>query len=54
MILDTDILIDIQRGYNPALDWFSHLTELPMLPGFVVMELIRDTTYLFVGERSQT
>jgi predicted nucleic acid-binding protein len=42
MILDSDILIDIQRGYKPALDWFSQLTELPSLPGFVVMELIQD------------
>ncbi|MGB3405350.1 MAG: PIN domain-containing protein [Microcoleaceae cyanobacterium] len=41
-ILDTDILIDIQRGYEPALTWFASLTELPSIPGFVVMELIQD------------
>lgn len=39
-VLDTDVLIDIQRGYPPALAWFSNLTELPALPGLVVMELI--------------
>lgn len=38
-LIDTDVLIDIQRGYQPALDWFATLTELPSLPGFVVMEL---------------
>ncbi|MGE0128818.1 MAG: PIN domain-containing protein [Blastocatellales bacterium] len=41
-ILDTDILIDIQRGHQPALTWFGTLTEIPAVPGFVVMELIQD------------
>jgi hypothetical protein len=41
-LLDTDVLIDIQRGYAPALTWFTTLTELPAVPGFVVMELIQD------------
>ena len=41
-LLDTDIIIDIQRGYAPALAWFASLSELPTLPGFVVMELIQD------------
>jgi hypothetical protein len=41
-LLDTDILIDIQRGYPPAIDWFSHLDELPSVPGLVVMELIQN------------
>ena len=41
-LLDTDILIDIQRGYAPALAWFAALTELPSIPGVVVMELIQD------------
>ena len=40
-IIDTDILIDIQRGYAPALEWFASLQELPSVPGFVVMELIQ-------------
>gem|GEM_PF-1434106 len=39
-LLDTDVLIDIQRGHQPAIDWFSNLQELPSVPGFVVMELI--------------
>ncbi|HEU4387964.1 MAG TPA: PIN domain-containing protein [Blastocatellia bacterium] len=41
-LLDTDILIDIQRGHPPATEWFSALTELPVVPGIVVMELIQD------------
>lgn len=41
-LLDTDILIDIQRTHAPAVAWFSSLNELPFVPGFVVMELIQD------------
>jgi len=41
-LLDTDILIDIQRGHPPALTWLTTLSELPSVPGFVVMELIQD------------
>ena len=41
-LVDTDIMIDIQRGYEPALAWFASLSELPSIPGFVVMELIQD------------
>ena len=39
--MDTDILIDIQRGHKPALEWFSGLEEIPTVPGYVVMELIQ-------------
>jgi predicted nucleic acid-binding protein len=41
-LLDTDILIDVQRGHQPALAWFNQLQELPCVPGYVVMELIQD------------
>lgn len=41
-LLDTDVLIDIQRGHAPALAWFAGLAELPGVPGLVVMELIQD------------
>lgn len=41
-LLDTDVLIDVQRGHPPALAWFGGLTELPSVPGFVVMELLQD------------
>jgi hypothetical protein len=41
-LLDTDILIDIQRGHPPAVSWFASLVDLPSVPGIVVMELIQD------------
>ena len=41
-LVDTDIVIDIQRSYAPALAWFASVSELPGIPGFVVMELIQD------------
>jgi predicted nucleic acid-binding protein len=41
-LLDTDVLIDIQRGHTPAISWFVSLTEIPSVPGFVAMELIQD------------
>ena len=41
-LVDTDVLIDIQRGHPPALAWFASLTDLPSVPGFVVMELVQD------------
>jgi predicted nucleic acid-binding protein len=42
-LLDTDVLIDIQRGHVPAIEWFASLIELPSVPGFVVMELVQDS-----------
>ncbi len=40
-LLDTDVLIDIQRGKPTAVAWFSQLSDLPVVPGYVVMELIQ-------------
>lgn len=40
-LLDTDVLIDVQRRHPPATTWFSNLAETPGVPGFVVMELIQ-------------
>jgi predicted nucleic acid-binding protein len=42
-ILDTNVLIDIQRGHAPAIAWFYSLSDIPSVPGFVVMELIQDS-----------
>ena len=41
-LLDTDVVIDLMRGFPPAVSWFESLAnqEAPALPGFVVMELI--------------
>lgn len=41
-LVDTDVIIDIQRGYEPALAWFASLSDLPSISGFAVMELIQD------------
>lgn len=39
-LLDTDILIDLQRGYPPALVWFASLTDPSLVPGYVAFEMI--------------
>ena len=41
LVLDTDVLIDVQRGHAAALAWFAGLTEVPSVPGLVIMELIQ-------------
>lgn len=41
-VLDTDVLINIQRGHPPAVAWFAGLTERPAFPLLVVMELLQD------------
>jgi len=42
VILDTDIMIDLLRGYSEAIKWIKSLgDEEIILPGFVVMELIQ-------------
>jgi tRNA(fMet)-specific endonuclease VapC len=42
IILDTDIMIDLLRQYQPALAWLQSIDgEEIVLPGFVVMELIQ-------------
>ena len=42
LLLDSDILIDVQRSHAPALAWLSNLTDIPSVLGYVVMELIQD------------
>lgn len=43
ILLDSDVMIDLLRGYPPAVSWFETLDEEEeiALPGFVAMELIR-------------
>ena len=37
ILIDTDIMIDILRGYTPAIDWLVSLSdEEIVLPGFAV------------------
>lgn len=42
VILDTDVMVDLLRGYEPAVEWLEGIGEEKIaLPGFVVMELIQ-------------
>ena len=45
-LLDTDVLIDIQRGHSPAVAWFTEQVELPSVSGFVAMEMVQDAQNL--------
>src|SRR5438132_1144309 len=36
-----DVLVDIQRSHPPAVAWYHSLTEIPSVPGLVVMELLQ-------------
>ena len=40
-LVDTDVLIDVQRGLSVAADWFAAERDVGV-PGFVVMELVQD------------
>jgi predicted nucleic acid-binding protein len=42
MLLDTDIMVDIYRGYTPAVTWLGGLGNTPVaLSGLVAMELLQ-------------
>lgn len=41
-LVDTDVMIDLQRQHPPAIAWFRSLTAPLILPGLVAMELIQD------------
>ena len=42
MLLDSDVMIDILRGYPPAVGWLASLGATPVgLPGLVAMELLQ-------------
>jgi tRNA(fMet)-specific endonuclease VapC len=40
ILLDTDVMVDILRGYEPARKWLETVQEIGV-PGLVVMELIQ-------------
>jgi predicted nucleic acid-binding protein len=40
IFLDTDVMVDILRDYNPAIEWVASVQEVS-LPGFVAMELLQ-------------
>lgn len=40
-VVDTDILIDVLRGFAPSLQWFATLPEPPAVVSLSVMELVQ-------------
>lgn len=40
ILLDTDVMVDILRGYEPAKEWLKSAQEIGV-PGLVAMELIQ-------------
>ncbi len=44
-LLDTNIIVDVMRGYPPAVSWFSTMSAADFgLPGYAVMELMAGCT----------
>lgn len=42
ILLDTDVMIDVLRGFAPAIEWLESSTEQELgLHGLVVMELLQ-------------
>lgn len=42
ILLDTDVMVDLMRGYEPALAWLDSLeAETIGIPGLVAMELLQ-------------
>ncbi|HQV94726.1 MAG TPA: PIN domain-containing protein [Anaerolineales bacterium] len=42
ILLDTDVMVDVLRGYGPAIDWLGELRDQEIgVPGLVAMELIQ-------------
>jgi len=41
LVLDTDIMVDVQRGFSPALEWLAQLPESPAITVITVLELLR-------------
>lgn len=44
MLLDTDVLIDIERKLPAALAWVASLTTPPFVSGFAALEISRGAT----------
>jgi len=42
ILLDTDVMVDVLRGYEPAVKWLNELHEQEIgVPGLVAMELVQ-------------
>jgi len=40
LVLDTDIMVDIQRGFAPAIEWLRTLPETPAITVITLLELL--------------
>lgn len=40
LLLDTDVMVDLWRGYAPALEWFRGLPETPAISVVTALELL--------------
>jgi predicted nucleic acid-binding protein len=55
MLLDTDVLIDILRGFPPAVAWINSPPVAPVgLPGMVALELLQGCRNLAEQQRAET
>jgi len=42
ILLDTDVMVDVLRGYDPAIAWLTAVSDAEIgVPGMVAMELIQ-------------
>ena len=42
ILLDTDVMVDVLRGFDPAIEWLGDLRDQEIgVPGLVAMELIQ-------------
>ncbi len=41
MLLDTDVMVDLMRGYAPAVTWLTSYTDSIGISGLVAMELLQ-------------
>ena len=42
ILLDTDVMVDVLRGYEPTIVWLTAISDAEIgVPGLVVMELIQ-------------
>jgi predicted nucleic acid-binding protein len=54
MLLDSDVMVDIHRGYPPAVAWLASLGGTAVaLPGSVVLELLQGCPNLAEQRRVQ-
>jgi len=52
ILLDTDVMVDLMRGYEPALTWLDSLgAETIGIPGLVAMELLQGCRLATFNER---